>query len=156
MSGQNNNIEMKSKMSIVIEKMTEEDAQDVYLLGAAVEELRIDNNHTGYYSAGKIKLATKSEDEICLVARVNEEFAGFCLIHFNSVFKEAYFCDIAIKPNFRGVGIGNALYKKAEEILIDKGVDWTWAIVHEDNQRMMTFIEKQGYKKGRKFYVYHK
>jgi ribosomal protein S18 acetylase RimI-like enzyme len=143
-------------MNIIVERMKESDIEDVRALGISTKELQIDDDKSMYYGSEELKAAVKSENEICLVARVDGQFAGFRLAHFNPIFREAYLSDTAIKKEFQGLGIGQLIYQKTNEILKEKNADWSWAIVHEDNERMMNFMKKQGYKKGRKFYFYYK
>lgn len=139
---------------VVIKKMTDDYAQDVYDLGMATTELQIYEDRPMYYSIQNIKDAIRSENEICLVAIVNGLFAGFILSHINTVFNESYLSDVALKPEYRGKGIGHQLFSRMEEALKDRKVSWSWALVHEDNSQMQEMIEKRGFEKGRKFFFY--
>lgn len=142
--------------NIVITLMLESDIDEVIELGLATKELQVSEDKSMYYGEEVLSSAIKSENEICLVAKVNGKFAGFKIVHFNPVFKEVYFSDIAIKPEFRGMGIGQKLYQKTFELIKELKPDWIWALVHEDNDKMVNFMEKQGFTKGRKFYFFYK
>lgn len=139
---------------VTIKLMSDENAQDVYDLGMSTEQLQIFEDRPAYYSVNSIRKAIKSENEVCLVALVNGEFAGYALSHINPVFNEAYLSDLALKSKYRGSGIGTLLFNKLEQKLKIKGVNWCWGLVHEDNPRMQEMIEKRGFEKGRKFFFY--
>lgn len=136
--------------------MLASDADDVISLGLATKELQVEDDKSMYYGAKELSAATKSENEICLVARVDGKFAGFRIAHFNPIFREGYLSDIAIKPEYRKMGIGQLFYKKTIEILKEKHADWAWALVYENNDNMVNFMEKQGFVKGRKFFFFFK
>lgn len=70
------------------------------------------------------------------------------------VFNESYLSDIAIKSEYRGMGVGRQLFTHMEEVLKDRNISWGWALVHEDNMRMQEMLEKRGFEKGRKFFFY--
>jgi len=134
--------------------MTDEYAQEVYSLGMSTKQLQVYEDRPAYYSVDSIKEAIKSDSEVCLVALVDGKFAGFMLTHINPVFGEAYFSDLAIKPEFRGQNIGSKLFDRTDEILKGKKIDWSWGLVHEDNEQMQRIMEKRGFVKGRKFIFY--
>jgi ribosomal protein S18 acetylase RimI-like enzyme len=139
---------------ITIKSMSEEYVQAVYDLGMSTEQLQVHEDNPAYYSVDSLRKAVKSKNEVCLVALVDGKFAGFALSHINPVFNEAYLSDVALKPEHRGGGLGSQLFNKLEQILKTKGVDWCWALVHEDNILMQEMIEKRGFEKGRKFFFY--
>lgn len=136
--------------------MTPADAPLVVQLGLSTKQLQVDSELAMYYSEEDIVRATRSDNEICITAEVDGKFVGFMLTHYNPVFKEAYISDIAIVPEYWGMGIGRLLSQKTQETLTERSVDWAWALVHEDNERMISFMEKQGFKKGRKFIFFYK
>lgn len=140
--------------NLTIKEMTDEYAQDVYDLGMSTEQLQVYEDRPAYYSVYSLKEAIKSENEVCLVALVDGKFAGFALSHINPVFNEAYLSDLALKSEYRGTGLGSQLFNKLEQTLKVKGVNWCWALIHEDNGQMQEMIEKRGFEKGRKFYFY--
>ena len=142
--------------NISIELMTETDLAEVVLIGKNTRQLQIDDHKNMYYEPESVAKAIKSPSEVCLVAKVNDQLAGFFIAHINEVFNEVYLSDMVLKPEYRGQGIGQMLITKAREILKPKNIDWSWALVQDDNLPMHHFMEKQGYIKGKKFYFFYK
>ena len=136
--------------------MSAEDLDEVIQMGLTTKQLQIDNTEAMYYSKESLQRAIASPNEVCLVVFVKDAFAGFFIAHINEIFEEAYISDISLKPEFRGMGIGQALFAKAREILSQRHIDWSWALVQEENENMHHFMEKQGYRKGKKFFFFYK
>lgn len=145
---------MNENISIV--PMAEEDLDEIIQIGTSTKQLQIDDSEDMYYSKDQLKKAIHSQAEICLVAKEGSTLAGFFIAHINLVFDEVYISDIALKKDFRGRGIGKSLFEKAREILKEKHIDWSWALVQEENETMHQFLEKQGYLKGKKFYFFYR
>lgn len=136
--------------------MEESDVDEVAKIGITTKELQIDEDDFMYYSPEDIKSALQSPNELCLVAMENNHLAGYFLAHINPIFKEVYISDLALKPDYRGKGIGQMLMSEARKILEAKNIDWSWALVQETNENMHKFMEKQGYKKGKGFFFFYK
>jgi len=142
-------------MKIKISRMLVSDAEKVVELGLQTTELQVDSTPM-YYDVDDIRSAVKSKDEICLTLNVDDQFAGFMITHYNKVFREAYISDIAIKKEYRKMGLGQLLSAKSTEILKKKGLNWAWALVQDTNEPMQKFMELQGFLKGKKFFFYYK
>lgn len=139
-----------------IRPMTSQDLDDVIQTGLTTKQLQVDDSNAMYYSKDALERAITSSSEVCLVVEVEDKFAGFFIANINEIFEEAYISDISIKPEYRGLGIGKALFQKAREILSKRHIDWSWALVQEENENMHHFMEKQGYIKGKKFFFFYK
>ncbi len=99
----------------------------------------------------------KSKNAICLIAKVdNNKLAGFIIRVYHPFFKEDYLSEIFVKEQYRNNGIAQMLIDKSSNILKDIKAAWTWGLVEEENKNMQRFLEKNGFKKGRKFIFYHK
>ncbi len=139
---------------VVIDRIKPKDLDEIIELNLATKELQTEKGKAIFYSKKELLKLIKSVDEICLAARVDKELAGYRLATFHPILKEAYLYNVVIKEKFRHQGIGRLLYLKTFEELARKGCVYSWALVHEDNLYMRKFIEKQGFKKGRKFFYY--
>ena len=54
---------------------------------------------------------------------------------------------IYLRPEARGLGIGAALYKALEAILLEQGYQVLYALITQENTRSLRFHEKLGYRK---------
>jgi ribosomal-protein-alanine N-acetyltransferase len=144
------------KNPIVVRRMEHRDVVEVAKIGLITKELQIDDNNAMYYQPSDIEKALISPTELCLVAMDSNILTGYFLAHLNKVFNEIYISDLAIKPEYRGRGIGQLLMQEARKILSQENLDWSWALVQKDNFPMHKFMEKQGYKKGKIFNFYYK
>lgn len=136
--------------------MKSTDIDQVYNLGLNTEELQIDPTRPAYYPKDTLEKVIKSNSGVCLVARVDGNFAGFTIANYHDWYLEGYLSDTVVKKEYRNLGIGKKLFEEKMKRLRKKGARWFWALVHTDNKIMQRFIEKQGFKKGRDFYFYYK
>jgi len=134
---------------------SEEDLDTIIFLGENTRELQI-NEQPMYYSKEALSRAIHSSSEVCLVAKIDNKIAGFFLAHINDIFEEIYISDVVVKEEYRGQGIGQKFMEKVRELLKNTNIDWSWALVQEDNTHMHRFMEKQGYIKGKKFFFFYK
>lgn len=56
-----------------------------------------------------------------------------------------YGCETYIHLNFRGRGLGKDLYKKREELAMQKGALFLFISIVPNNQKMLSWAIKQGY-----------
>lgn len=143
--------------TVTIIPMSLSDLDEVIQIGTNTKQLQIDDSKNMFYDHKSLTRAINSPTELCLIAKDNNNtLAGFFLANINEVFKEVYICNLALKPEYRGQGIGQMFMTTARKILQPKKIDWSWALVQDDNINMHKFMEKQGYVKGKKFFFYYK
>jgi ribosomal protein S18 acetylase RimI-like enzyme len=142
--------------SIQITQITEQYVSEIRTLGLSTVELHVNEGEPEYYSEAALRSFIKSPNDIYLAALAGEILAGYFLVTYNPYLKEAYLIDMVVKPEFRGQGVANRFFHTAIEQLKAKGCTWTWALVHEDNAKMMEIMEKKGFVKGKKFVFFHK
>lgn len=142
--------------NIRIETLTASDLGPVRALGLATPELQVVNDEPDYYSLDMLRSFIQSPNDIYLAAKLDTELLGYLLVSYNPYLKEAYFIDLVVKNEFRNQGIASRFYQKAFEMLSERGCNWAWAIVHEDNTHMMKILERKGFTKGRKFQFFYK
>jgi ribosomal protein S18 acetylase RimI-like enzyme len=141
---------------ISVEVMQEADLDEVIALGLATPELHVQAEEAIYYSKENLLGFIKSPHDIYLVAKVNNNFAGYRLATFNPYLKEAYLIDMVVRPEYRGLGIASKLYNKTFEMLDERDCEWAWALVKESNTKMMEVMKKKGFTKGSTFKFYFK
>lgn len=142
---------------VEINNIQESDVDEIVRIGLSTRELQVqsDSNVAYYYLPADLKAFIKSDDDIHLAARFDNKLIGYRLATYNRFLREGYLIDIVVKEEFRHSGVGQLLYKETIKELKRKNCQWIWALVHESNKKMMKFMEKQKFKKGRRFYFYH-
>ena len=61
----------------------------------------------------------------------------------------AYICYVAVAPEFKGKGVYRALSKKANEIIVSKGINVEYLNTHVKNEAAQRAYMKDGYQKVR-------
>lgn len=143
-------------MDIKICKITPRFAKEISDLGLVTKEFQYNSEQNTTYSENDIKRAIKSRGAICLMAVVNGDLAGFIIRTYHPFFKEDYLNELYVKEKYRNKGIAQTLIDKSLKIVKSKGASWSWTLVQDNNKIMQKFLEKNGFKKGKKFYFYHK
>lgn len=143
-------------MNIQITNITNDEVFAVRELGLNTPELHIQNGEPDYYSVEMLQSFITSPHDIYLAAYVDNVFAGYFLVSYNPYLKEAYLIDLVIKQEFRGLGITSQFFIELAEKLKERGCQWAWALVHQDNDKMMEIFKNKGFIKGRSFTFYFK
>lgn len=87
------------------------------------------------------------------LSELESQPVGFIICSFQigseifQLFKKGYIAETVISSNFRGLGIGENLYGKAEEWLKEKGVDHIQLQVSVKNTKGMKFWTNRGFDK---------
>jgi ribosomal protein S18 acetylase RimI-like enzyme len=145
--------EMSKK--IELHKSTSEDAKAIVELALQNKELQINRNDPFWYSEEELAKALLDDSFCAFSAFVDGEFAGFGTDIYHSCFAEGYLSDLAVKPEFRGLGISKLLYDVRMSWLKAKKVVCVWAMVDEDNELMKGIMAKRGFTQGKKFFFYY-
>lgn len=141
---------------IVVENIKEEDVSEIVKLGLNTTEIQIQDETPEYFDVKTLKKFITSPDDIYLVARIDNQIAGYRLATYNKYLQEAYLIDLVVKPEFRKMGVAEALYKKTFEILKEKKCKFVWVLAKENNEPIQNLLIKQGFKKGSTFNLYHR
>ncbi len=74
----------------------------------------------------------------------NSEIIGYlvCRVDGDVVWAESLF----VRPEYRRRGVGSALYEKAEQLAQELGGDAPYNWVHPNNDKIIRFLQKRGYK----------
>ncbi|MDD1540121.1 GNAT family N-acetyltransferase [Riemerella anatipestifer] len=84
-------------------------------------------------------------------ARVNGELAGYLKLNFGASqteLKDSKAIEIEriyVLKAFQGKRVGQALYEYALQVARDRGVDYIWLGVWEQNHKVIRFYEKNGF-----------
>ena len=76
-------------------------------------------------------------------AMEGEQMVGYavCRVDAPTVWLES----IYVRPDFRGKGVADALFERAEEIAHGYGENTMFNYVHPNNSRMIAFLKRKGY-----------
>ena len=85
-----------------------------------------------------------NEQYLNLKLTLNEEIIGFCISQ--QILDEATLFNIAIKPNFQGLGYGKHLLENLIQQLKQKKCKSIWLEVRESNIAAQTLYQKLGFK----------
>ena len=109
------------------------------------------------YSKEWVKTAiTNKEQDLVLVAEEKAEITGFILAEMWKKKKYSFLSDLFVRAEYRKKGVAVKLMKEYEKICRKERLRSVMLLTTVSNTRMQGFIEKIGYKKGNKFYIYEK
>jgi len=99
------------------------------------------------YTREQISYLLESQNAVGLVARVNNEVAGFTfgLIERHGKTKRGHVYTIDVAVKHRRVGIGLKLLSELERIFMEKGVKTCYLEVRVDNKAARELYQKHGY-----------
>ncbi len=134
---------------ITIRSMTIDDLAKVFHLG---EDLfTSDFSPSMYRTWDEYEITTmfNSDSELCLVAELADEVAGFALgttvEKQHSAWKYGYLVWIGVKPGLHKSGVGAELFDEIKARMIDQGVRMILIDTDADNEAGIRFFEKQGF-----------
>ena len=116
---------------------TEKDALDVYLIDS-------DYEYEGY-SLDSIKDCLKTENNLNIIARINNDAIGYISLSF--VLDESELLKIVVKKNYRGKGIGKLLLNEAIQYLKERSIKTIFLEVRKSNCVAIGLYENMGFKK---------
>lgn len=123
--------------NVKFEVASEKDASEIYLIDSDYEY--------ECYSLDSIKDSLKAENNLNLIARINNDAVGY--ISFSSVLDEAELLKIVIKKNYRRKGIGKLLLKEAIQYLKARGLKTVFLEVRKSNCAAIVLYENMGFEK---------
>ena len=97
-------------------------------------------------------LESRSRRLIFLVIEVDSRVVGYCLAYRNR--DRGYIESIAVKEDYRGLGLGSRLLREVEKALAERGVSEVYLSVKDWNTNAVNFYLKHGYQvKGVVFWL---
>ena len=130
---------------INIRPYLESDAKEVYAMLKSTEEVHV-SGLTYSEKAVQDWRATRVQDVI-LVAEVHGMIVGFIASRFNDPEPGCAYIDcLVVKPEYRGIKIGQQLLERCISSLKERGVVFIHLHVRSDFPRTVNFWEKNGFK----------
>jgi len=138
--------------SISIRRAKKRDLSDIRRIHEEFSE-ELSSEDPGWFRA---LLESRSRRLVFLVAEVNSEVnsrvVGYCLAYRNR--DRGYIENIAVKDDYRGLGLGSLLLREVERVLAERGVSEVYLGVKDWNISAVNFYLKHGYQvKGVVFWL---
>ncbi len=136
---------------LIIKRATQKDYASIYKIAKSSKKGFIMSKKTWFYDKKELAgyIADKKRS-ILLVAFVNKRIAGF--IHGRMINNAWYTVDTAATlPKYRSLGIGTLLFQKLELTAKRRGCVYFNGLVKFENKKAISFWQKQGFEKGKKF-----
>jgi ribosomal-protein-alanine N-acetyltransferase len=106
------------------------------------------------WTPSRIARHIRSPESIVLVARSRGRIAGFAIMRFG--YEEAHLDLLAVKPDYRRVGVGRMLIEWLEESALVAGVSIIYLEVRAGNAGAQRFYESLGYRRVRQLQGYYR
>jgi len=102
---------------------------------------------TEAYSREQIRSLLKEPRAISLLAKVNDEAAGFTIgiIEHHGTTKVGHIYTISVAIKHRGKGVGIKLIEEIEDAFLKRGAEISYLEVRADNQAARSLYQKAGY-----------
>ena len=132
-----------------IREMSIDDFAEVFHLGEQL--FTSDYSPSMYRTWDEYEITTlfNSDNELCLVAELDEEIVGFALgttvEKSNSAWKYGYLVWIGVRPGLQKKGVGDGLFNELKKRMIEQGVRMIIIDTDADNEAGIRFFEKHGF-----------
>lgn len=137
------------KERLRIREMSIDDLSEVFHLG---EELfTSDYSPSMYRTWDEYEITTlfNSDNDLCLVAELEDELIGFALgttvEKQHSAWKYGYLVWLGIRPGIQKSGAGAKLFRELKRRMIEQGVRMMLVDTDADNHAGISFFKKQGF-----------
>ena len=133
-----------------IRKAVIEDIDTIHELGRAVDEFAVNNETVNFWPKELLANAVQADDILILVDE-SEAIFGFLIVNYNNSLKKALIENIYVRPDKRGLGIGDALVKHAFELLPKMGCEYVATLVPPHAQSALNLYQRNGFSQGESF-----
>lgn len=138
-------------MTISIKRMEPKYLDSVIELGLSIPELQTGTSAPQFYSKETLNKWVKSINGILLTALVEDTFAGFSITAYNPDSRDGYIHFIAIKDNYRRIGVASKLLAYTLSELEKLGCNHVYGLVQINNESTKKFMRNHGFEIGEAF-----
>ena len=146
--------------NIITRRITLDDLEKLQKIGRKTfeetfSESNSEENMRNYLEEGfskeKLTAELKNKDSEFYFAILNDEVIGYLKVNFGesqTELKDSKALEIEriyVSKEFHGKSVGQILYDKAIEIAKQKGSEYVWLGVWEENPRAISFYKKNGF-----------
>ncbi|MHB1400026.1 MAG: GNAT family N-acetyltransferase [Trichloromonadaceae bacterium] len=132
-----------------IREMTIDDLAEVFHLGEAIFTAEYSQSMYRTWDEYEITTLFNSDNELCLVAELDEELCGFALgttvDKHNSAWKYGYLVWLGVRRGLQKGGVGEGLFKEIRRRMQEQGVRMIIIDTDADNEAGIRFFKKQGF-----------
>ena len=132
-----------------IREMTIDDLSEVFHIGESI--FTADYSQSMYRTWDEYEITTlfNSDNELCLVAELDEEILGFALgttvEKHHSSWKYGYLVWLGVRSGLQKGGVGDGLFKEIRRRMQEQGVRMIIIDTDADNEAGIRFFKKQGF-----------
>lgn len=148
---------------MIIRKLKNEEIKEISPLMLALYEKwdkidPIDKINKDWFCSNKqynyLKKILIDKRKLFIVAEENKKIIGYLLAEIEErepfLQKVGYIAETYINPNFRGKGVGSALFKEAINWFDKKKIKWKTVSTHSLDDEAISFWERKGFKEFNK------
>ena len=140
-------VEMKERVRI--REMTIDDLSEVFHLGEKLFTSEYSPSMYRTWDEYEITTLFNSDNELCLVAELEDTIIGFALgttvEKQHSAWKYGYLVWLGIKKGIQKSGAGAKLFRDLKRRMIEQGVRMMLVDTDADNHAGISFFKKQGF-----------
>lgn len=140
-------VEMKERVRI--REMTIDDLSEVFHLGEKLFTSEYSPSMYRTWDEYEITTLFNSDNELCLVAELEDTIIGFALgttvEKQHSAWKYGYLVWLGIKKGIQKSGAGAKLFRELKRRMIEQGVRMMLVDTDADNHAGISFFKKQGF-----------
>jgi len=132
-----------------IREMTIDDFSTVFHMGEKL--FTADYSPSMYRTWDEYEITTmyNSDNDLCLVAELDEKLLGFALgttvEKANSAWKYGYLVWLGVIPGLQKGGVGKKLFREVKRRMVEQGVRMMIIDTDADNEAGIRFFKKQGF-----------
>jgi ribosomal protein S18 acetylase RimI-like enzyme len=131
------------------------DAKEIYRQVCETPELHA-LEEENVYTLDWVKSFLKSKSLLVLVAEDNKQIIGFIMAELWEKQGYSFLSNLSIKPEYQRKGIGSKLYDEYEARCRKMKLKAINYLVVSNNEKMHSWSEKHGFKKGKMLCYYEK
>ena len=137
-----------------IRDLTIDDFAEVFHLGEQLFTVEYSPSMYRTWDEYEITTLYNSDNELCIVAELDEKIVGFALgttvDKVNSAWKYGYLVWIGVRPGIQKKGVGDGLFHEIKKRMVEQGVRMIVIDTDADNDAGIRFFKKQGFDNIRK------
>ncbi len=136
-------------LDVEIDEMTIDDLAPVFHLGEKLFTAKQHQNLYRTWDEYEVTSLYQSEPEFCLVARVDDEVAGFALGTLiekeRTAWNYGYLIWIGVDPEYHRLGLASRLFDRFKDCMKSKGARILMVDTQLDNDKAIRFFKKKGF-----------
>lgn len=134
-----------------IRKAKKGDAGELIKIGNSVTEFEVDEKGNTFWDKQPLINWIESKKDVILVAEDKRKIVGFVMFACHTPTGKTTWENAWMNPNYRGKGIIDELYNKAEKELKKKGAKYICGLAKPSSKASIKMQKRLGFDEGLKF-----